>query len=311
MGASDYTLLRNGSSISSATQQWDRNGTDSEHLNPDLRLEEYLSYDEIMLSSLLGVSGPSHFINSGGRYNHGVPGIEGEYEKRGIIMGLVGARFERVDRMDSVFMLPAVGRPKQHPELTRLFFEFFGVERGSTGGRGLDGEVYKARIKVTAEVLLLEANARAREVGKTAYVYVVGLGLGVWEVDGRQVGLYVQAFAGAIEELEIGSVSTIEFAWIDVSERTKRSLRDMGREKGIEVLFSKRDPAAKLEKEEELLVLSYAWDGNSFPGNEYWDGSLSGSGDPAAACMSTIGELHNPVVNPEYLKRIVVAGEVE
>ncbi|CZT20118.1 uncharacterized protein RCC_05975 [Ramularia collo-cygni] len=308
MGSTDHTMLRNGTHPRFPAQQWDRNGTDSEHLNPGLRLEEYLSYDEIMLSSLIGVSGPSHFINSGSRYNGGVLDPVGTFEERGIIIGLVGARFERGDRMDSVFMLPAVESPRQHPELTRLFFEFFGVERGE-GVRGFDVEVYKARIRITANVLLLEANARAKDDGRTAYVYVVGLGLGVWERDRRQAEVYVQTFGEAIEELEIGSVSTVEFAWIDVSERTQRLVKSAGREKGTEIVFSKRDPAAKLEKEGELLVLSYAWDGNSFPGNEYWGGSLMGSGDPAAACMSTIGELHNPLVNPGYLKRIVMAGE--
>lgn len=47
----------------------------------------------------------------------------------------------------------------------------------------------------------------------------------------------------------------------------------------------------------KLLVVSYAWDGNALPGNEFWIGMLSATGDCAAAASTQIAELHNPHIN--------------
>lgn len=292
MGRSDSTFTRSKIDIVDGRQEWDRVGTEAEQINKTLSLPEYLSYDEIMLGSLIGVSGPTHFINTGSRYNRGQKGQTGRHQPTGIIIGLVGARFERSDVMDSIHVLPNITPNKQAPELSAIFQKHFGKEKSNTD---FDDGMYKARMRITFETLLIEANERAKEAGKTAHVHVVGLGLGVWQIRSEQPIWYVEEFTAVIKDLELAHVSTLEFGWIDAGS-AQAGCEETGKHANIKILFNRRDPAAKLDTD-ELLVVSYAWDGNAFPGNEYWVGSLAGSGDPAAACCSTIAQLHNPMIN--------------
>lgn len=303
MGSEDLTVLRDGTYLNDARREWDCCGTSVQNQNKYLTLQEYLSYDEIMLSSLIGVSGYSYFINNGNRGNSGILGKPGTFEDRGVIIGLVGARFERRNRMDSNYILPSESK-SQHPELIDLFQSFFGGEKNESGT--FDRKMYMGRMRVPVDMLLLEANERAKNANRKAYTYVVGLGLGVWKYNQDQPALYIDTFTAALSSLSLPNISTLEFAWIDVSSACVERVTAVAEQQGIKVIFSRRNPTEKLDTN-ELLVLSYAWDGNSFPGNEYWGGSLSGSGDPAAACMSTIAELHNPLVN-DFTGNIRVLG---
>lgn len=306
--SSDHTLLRDGSELYDAVNEWDRNGSGEQGLNSVLTLEDYLSYDEIFLGSLIGVSGYTYFINRGSRNNCARKRATPAWEERGLIIGLVGARFEREDRMDSSLILPPVKSPRQHPALQRLIQKFFDPSC-LPNNDNFDERLYVERMRITAETLLLEANARAKPTGKKAFIHVVGLGLGVWQYSSTQPSLYISTFTASLRTLRLPYISTLNFSWIDTPAADREACISAGASKNITVDFSKRDPAEPLEKSnEEILVVSYAWDGNAMPGNEYWMGMLGASGDPAAACCSTIAELHNPLVNP-YAERIVIAGE--
>lgn len=53
----------------------------------------------------------------------------------------------------------------------------------------------------------------------------------------------------------------------------------------------------------KLLVVSYAWNGNALPGNEFWNGKLGTTGDSAAASSTQIAEIHNPHINRNVCAR--------
>lgn len=175
-------------------------------------------------------------------------------------------------------------------------------------GHDLDLDMYKARIRITADLFLMEANDRGKEANKKVFAYMVGLGLGVWKIHPQQPKLFIDTFAAALRENSFPHISTLNFAYIDVSPECRNNIRRISKKQGIYVQFNRRQPAQKIGTD-ELLVATYAWDGNAFPGNEYWMGEnmLDASGDPAAACCSTIAELHNPLVN-DYTSRIKVHG---
>ncbi|XP_026316013.1 uncharacterized protein LOC113227335 [Hyposmocoma kahamanoa] len=154
---------------------------------------------------------------------------------------------------------------------------------------------------------------------------VLFLGLGEWKVSHHQPDVYVLTFLERIRAFlkkeMIDHVSDVNFSYIkatksvkalftnssspEVESTSKKEKRIFFESKrhprgGINVQLKNREPSSKLTEEHEgkLLVMTYPWDGNAHPGNEFWLGSLDSSGDPAAACSTQVSELHNAHVNP-------------
>lgn len=331
MTAADSYLLRNGDQGHGGFESI---GTNQER--SPLVLHDYLSYDEMQIAALLGVSVPTFFINNGNRNNNALPGEPGTYQEQGVYVGLVGARFEKPGLMEWQHMIITPQQniaqngygqaaDPQHPKTKLLYlwsqlydesFVTFEQAHADKSGRYIsigsniyfDSTIYKKRMKMVIEPFLVDANERGKSKGKKVYCHVVGLGLGVWQKTPAQTKLMLEVCAEIIKTRNLSSVSDLDFSWFSESW-TCGGISNGGtfatEHNAITIHFSKRNPADKLVNTDanKLLVAMYAWDGNAYPGNEYWAGYLAASGDPAAACCSTIAELQNPLINSNVSSR--------
>merc|ERR1712013_684601 len=308
------------------TGGWENIGTTEE--SGDLTLENYLSYDEIKISALLQLSTPTMLINNGSRDNVGRPGQDGSFIKSGVYVGAVGARFEVEGKMEYQDIVVSknqnterrgYGETNTKESVLSISGKFYLKKNFPSYGEALkypDGyevvksayhdflfnkNVYRSRIQISAETFLIEANSRGRVEGREVYCHVVGLGLGVWQVSRAQNRYFLEAWLRALSGLKLETVKDVDFSWISKNDNVPE-LKDGEKLEGtnIKIQFSRRNPFDPLATgdQDKLVVAMFAWDGNSFVGNEYWSGLLSASGDPAAACCSNIPELLNPDINP-------------
>jgi len=325
-GVSDKFVLRNGYHGNG----WHNIGEDNELSH--LSIIDYLTYDEIKISAFLQVSSPIAPINNGHRGNRGKKDIN--HIDEAIYVGAVGSRFAKPNRMEYQEIIISkkqnqlengYGPLDKRVRLNTLdvFTEFYGlkyfplfseifennftehkkyphIKVKSSEQLMFNSDVYERRMEITIETFLIEANYRGKCRSKKVYVHVVGLGLGVWMLDpGIQNKIYLDCFRNILNKTSFPYISDIDFSWVEPDDIWKKisKLKDFS---GTEVTinFTRNDPFENsVRKKDKLVVAIYAWDGNSFPGNEYWYGYLSGSGDSAAACSSQIAEFQNAHIN--------------
>lgn len=337
----DIYLLRDGKYGRGGFEQI---GTEEE-VAP-LILKDYLSYDEMQIAALLGVSVPTHFINQGDRENKAVAGAPGTFEEKGVYVALVGARFaEKRSKMECQHIvvdpsqntsangygvqgdlkhpktkllqiwakyyrhLNEAGAPLPFPTYEEWMDNLAGEENAVAYNTYLNKAVYKERLRMVIEPFLSDANLRGVESNQDVFVRATGLGLGVWALDRElQREIMLDVYAEILKENAYPHISAIDFNYFARPQELEKvhcgGVHHGGtlatEQNTIKIYFTCDGQAAKLTGEHagQLLVAAYAWDGNAYPGNEYWMGVLASSGDPAAICCSMLAELQNPEINP-------------
>ena len=294
-------------------------------------------YSEIAKNALVSYGGKVHLINSGGRVNMGQPKDRNSFVNMAYYVGCVGARFEKPGYMEEAYLhegdLTSLSEsPSTEMEKTKQFaqtlygssssdnlYEYTVEDNGKEQSKKLNLERYKQRMRMTIIPFLKYAESVGEKEQKQIYIHAVGLGTGMWAPGGDENTVAITKLETIqmniyVEYMNANRGNT-RIKYIDLSYFFhKENLPvDVGN-----VFISKNNPFSVIKKrrsgediniidENLMIVAMYAWDGYSFPGNEYWLESLAASGDPAAASCSTIPIVHNALIpDPHGVKEIQV-----
>ncbi|CRK95984.1 CLUMA_CG009425, isoform A [Clunio marinus] len=308
-------------------------------------LREYLSYDEILLSSLISMSTPTYFVSDG---SLGKPfQTSDDFISQGILCGLVGARLEKENFMEHRFLFPRDSNnlkfdsgvhqadlfwilnvyPEAFPEGKIPALSDVYKKQNIYDGiyvKGINVKYLKKRLSFSVIPLIEEGVARGIEYKSKVVVSVPPIGAGVWKgtvPEATICNLIVTAVLDYLDSTfdpkKLEYLCAIYLPVVDMkiyscySNKNQISSIEVNRKdssiqinfKGIAdkqlTIFNQFRYVAQLLPEEFkscLIVAAYAWDGNSYPGNEYWIDYLT-SFDPQAILCSNLGQFQNPEVN--------------
>lgn len=241
-------------------------GTDNE--KPSLSLVDCLSYDEIKLSALLSVSSQTEFLNNGHRANVGrIEKDTNTIERDGVIIGIIGARFERPLMMEYQDILitkqqntlangyGTMPTTKLDESLINKFeyrkiWNWFYNEKsllydevseqdkrfrpiGFVTGKKLDVDLFdqivmEKRYSISFDTLLIESDYRASVLKKKAFIHVVGIGLGVWKATDCQNKVFLECFESRIKALIYPQLKHVSHICFAYFDQESGDLKDGG-----------------------------------------------------------------------------------
>jgi hypothetical protein len=189
---------------------------------------------------------------------------------------------------------------------------------------GINVAYLKKRVSFSVIPFIQEAIHRGREAKRMVVVSVPPIGAGVWRgkvpsksiveliitavleyldndfdllnleylaaifLPQTQRGFY-KSFLPSNKISRIETSSTDSSITIHFKESPEKTLAIFNMRRYVAQLLPERFSSC-------LNIAGYAWDGNSYPGNEYWIDSFS-SFDPQAVLCSNLGQFQNPEVN--------------
>jgi hypothetical protein len=292
-----------------------RNGTNgqgvSDYLNKISNLDEYIHPDEAVISSLLGMVLPSVTINDGGRNR------DGKIERIGsaIVVGQVGARLESIDKGEYNIIH---NNPKNIFEQVVLHHLKGIISENKNNNYTIPNEkekysidLYRARSYIILDALVNNVVGKIGDCKKNIVLQVTGLGLGVWPgVYAKQsTKALINALCDVLEadgsKNAVGKIHELQLLWINgIPKEQETKLKKICGEKAIKLQIFQRNPFDEMNSD-KIVVSSFAWDGMSYLGNEYYLGEpTSASADPAIAGSTSIAFLGHPEINPLAYKRL-------
>ena len=311
---------------------------------------EYINYDEMQISALMSMYVPTYFLNEGLRNNgimHKILQNDNNAKTSyGVFVASVGARFEKPGLMVTRKQNTANNGYGKNPgkttksDLLKIWAQFYGISHFPEYDEINDSmtqyikykvigqdfffnkDIYRHRLKMVIIPFLLQANYaltdRDHKEGRNkVHVRAVGLGIGAWSIGQiiqQQREIMISIYEFSLRSLSLPNVAVVELLGFH-SYPNHKNTKDFDYEIGGIRFISRNNfevygPASPVDPNHKL-VAQYAWDGNSYPGNEYWIGDLEASGNAAAVCCSLISELQNPEIHPHGCNedRLQVIGE--
>ncbi|XP_061402774.1 uncharacterized protein LOC133338624 [Musca vetustissima] len=168
----------------------------------------------------------------------------------------------------------------------------------------VDYLIMKKRYAIAIDMLLLESDNRAKLAGKLAYIHMEDFWIcGVWLAE-HQESIFVETISQRLKYLlpylnnigvvHLGCFNSNEWGDLKNGGIFKSDYHPRG---GIKTIISNQPP----DYDNMLLIVTYAWNANALPGNEFWMRKLEDSNDASTACSTLISELHNPHINTEFV----------